>query len=190
VLLARDILIAEFGEQIRYVNTPGVTCVEALPILHSYGITHAEPGHALTGTTPLHAVKAAPEKPAIIYVSEVSHIQHDKAYIFGGGFYPRSGMQSALVGSNVEHLQEPAVKCSQPPADKIDYYGRLDDIPDRVQVGDTAIAAFRTQIFVTRSYVAVVKGLHSGEKNLFRLWDSRGRKVTYGIKEDSLEGIQ
>jgi predicted amino acid racemase len=190
VLRAGELLQAEMGEQISYINTPGTTSVKALSLLETYGVTHAEPGHALTGTTHLHAFVPAPESPAIVYVSEVSHKQGNTGYLFGGGFYSRSGLNSALVGSQLEHLHEPAITCTHPPAENIDYYARLDNIPARVHVGDTVIAAFRTQIFVTRSHVAVVKGLHSGEPTLLSLWDSRGRKVHYGIEQDTPEGIQ
>lgn len=189
VLRGRDILKSEFGEQIWCINTPGATSVRSLALIQAHGVTHAEPGHALTGTTPLHAAEVAPESPALVYVSEVSHIQDDVAYMFGGGFYPRSGVQSALIATQLEHLHESPVKCSRPPADKIDYYGQLDEIPNRTRVGDTVIAAFRTQIFVTHSYVAVVKGLHSNEKTLLGLWDSRGRKVTYGVEQAAYKEV-
>jgi predicted amino acid racemase len=72
----------------------------------------------------------------------------------------------------------------------IDYYGQLDAIPKRVQVGDTVIAAFRTQIFVTRSSVAVVKGLHSGHPTLSGLWDFRGRPMSNGMKADAYDSIR
>lgn len=49
------------------------------------GATQVEPGHGLTGTTPLHAVADLAEEPAIAYVSEVSHLWNGKAYVFGGG---------------------------------------------------------------------------------------------------------
>lgn len=182
VLLARERLERELGYALRCVNAPGTTCVSALRLLADHGITHAEPGHALTGTTPLAASGDQPETSALVYVSEVSHIQGRDAYIYGGGFYHRSRVQAALIGTKPEDLAEAPVRCSQPDAEMIDYYGMLHDIPQRVRVGDTVIAAFRTQIFVTRSYVAVVKGLSTGEPSLFGLWDSRGRRVEYGVQ--------
>ena len=51
------------------------------------GATQVEPGHGLTGTTPLHAVEDLPELPAVVYVSEVSHLHGGEAYCFGGGLY-------------------------------------------------------------------------------------------------------
>ena len=62
-----------------------------------------EPGHGLTGTTPLHAACAEePEIPAIVYVSEVSHNFQGKAYCYGGGHYRRSHVKQALVGRSEE----------------------------------------------------------------------------------------
>ncbi len=182
ILMARESLERALGYSLACVSAPGNTCVAALPLLASYGVTHAEPGHALTGTTPLHGDGAQPETPAMVYVSEVSHIQGRTGYMYGGGFYRRSRLEAALVASRAEHLSEPPVPASHPPADMIDYYGQVDALPARAQVGDTVIAAFRTQIFVTRSNVAVVKGLHSGQPSLSGLWDFRGRPVSNGLK--------
>ena len=41
------------------LSAPGATSVASLPLLARLGATHGEPGHALTGTTPLHAVGPA-----------------------------------------------------------------------------------------------------------------------------------
>ena len=46
-----------------------------------------EPGNGLHGTTALHAVEDLPELPAVLYLTEVSHLSGGKAYCFGGGFY-------------------------------------------------------------------------------------------------------
>ena len=47
---------------------------QILPMLAEAGATQVEPGHGLTGTTPLHAVEDLPEIPAVVYLSEVSHL--------------------------------------------------------------------------------------------------------------------
>lgn len=179
VLEAKRTLEAE-GLPVSQVNLPSATCTATLPLLEELGCTHAEPGHSLTGTTPLHAYDLTqPEIPAMLYVSEVSHFLSDgRPVIFGGGFYARAKVRSALVlppnGSKgakigVEDL----------PADNIDYYRTLaaPETRDAVKVGDTAILAFRTQIFVTRSRVAVVAGLRNGRPELAGLFDSQGREL-------------
>lgn len=157
------------------MNMPSATSTETLPLLKKYGATQGEPGHALTGTTPLHAKRDLPEKPAMIYVSEVSHLYENKAYVFGGGFYPRSHVEGALVGSNKDELKNVSVIANDPT--NIDYYGILDT--DKVQVGDTVIYAFRTQIFVTNAHVAIVESLGADPK-LLGIYDSMGNLICKG----------
>lgn len=61
VLKAKKIL-EELGCHIENVNAPSTTSVRTLQKMNGYGITSAEPGHGLSGTTPLHAVKDCVEK--------------------------------------------------------------------------------------------------------------------------------
>lgn len=168
---AKD-LLGEFGYVDLVMNMPSATSCATLELLKQYGATQGEPGHALTGTTPLHAENELPEKPAIVYVSEVSHHYDDKAYVFGGGFYPRSHMKNALVGRDSDAMKLVPVFENDP--SNIDYYGKLDT--DDVQVGDTVIYAFRTQIFVTNAQVAVVKNLAT-KPELLGIYDSKGNSI-------------
>ncbi|MFM9366519.1 alanine racemase [Streptomyces sp. Da 82-17] len=170
---ARELLSARgHGPRLK-LSAPGVTCAATLDLLAAHGATHGEPGHALTGTTPLHAVDARqPERPAYVYVSEVAHTLADgRPALFGGGFYPRGGVRSALLPRTGERL---AVQ--EAPPGHIDYY-RLLAAPTgpRARLGDTAVLAFRTQMFVTRSTVAVVAGLSRAAPRLVGLYDSYGR---------------
>ena len=55
--------------------------------LAAAGATQVEPGHGLTGTTALHIFEDLPERPAAVYLTEVSHHYGGKAYCFGGGLY-------------------------------------------------------------------------------------------------------
>lgn len=172
---ARELLAARGHENLK-LSAPSATCVASLPLLARLGATHGEPGHALTGTTPLHARDATqPERPAYVYVTEVAHTLADgRPAVFGGGFYPRSHIDAAL-------LPRPGLRLpvQGAPAENIDYY-RLLRAPDSgadVRVGDTALLAFRTQIFVTRSRVAVVAGLSTGAPRLTGLYDALGRPL-------------
>ncbi|GAA2259551.1 alanine racemase [Streptomyces amakusaensis] len=178
LLTARETLRG-LGHRDLSVSAPGATSVAALPLLASAGATHAEPGHALTGTTPLHAVDPhRPEKPAYVYVTEVAHTLADgRPALFGGGFYPRGRVASALLPRGGLRL-----RVADAPAGNIDYYRLLaaPAAPGAVRTGDTAVLAFRTQIFVTRSTVAVVSGLSdrsAGSPRLTGLYDSRGRPL-------------
>ncbi|MFJ6463208.1 YhfX family PLP-dependent enzyme [Streptomyces sp. NPDC091387] len=174
-LRARELLAARGHHDLK-LSAPSATSMASLPLLAERGATHGEPGHALTGTTPLHALDPAqPEMPAYVYVSEVAHTLDDgRPAIFGGGFYTRSHIRSALLPRTGTRLG-----VQHAPAENIDYY-RLLDAPTRdadVRIGDTALLAFRTQIFVTRSTVAVVSGLASGNPRLNGLYDAHGRAL-------------
>lgn len=169
VLTAADTLRA-LGCAITQVNAPSNTSVSTIPLLAQVGATHGEPGHALTGTTPLHSRGNQVEVPALVYVSEISHLMGDEAFVYGGGFYGRSRVQSALVGNKLLPVQ-------LVPPEYIDYYGVLDTKGASVEVGNTAIFSFRTQIFVTRSRVALLRGINRGRPELMGIFDSLGREV-------------
>ncbi|WP_053800545.1 alanine racemase [Streptomyces rimosus] len=165
-------LLTERGHTELKLSAPGVTCAATLPMLAGLGATHGEPGHALTGTTPLHANDPQqPERPAYVYVTEVAHLLADgRLALHGGGFYPRSGVKSALIPRTGARLAvQPA------PAENIDYYRLL--ASGNARPGDTAVLAFRTQIFVTRSTVAVVAGLGAGSPRLTGCYDALGRPL-------------
>ncbi|MFJ9178613.1 alanine racemase [Streptomyces sp. NPDC102360] len=175
-LKARQALSAR-GHTGLKLSAPSATSMASLPLLAELGATHGEPGHSLTGTTPLHAHDLTqPEKPAYVYVTEVAHTLADgRPAVYGGGFYPRSGIKTALLPRTGARLRVQGA-----PAENIDYY-RLLDAPSPgtgIEVGDTALLAFRTQIFVTRSTVAVVAGLASGTPRLTGLYDSQGKAVS------------
>ncbi|MGW7351785.1 alanine racemase [Streptomyces sp. NPDC054784] len=172
---AREVLAAR-GHRDLELSAPSATSVASLPLLAEWGATHGEPGHALTGTTPLHALDPTqPEKPAYVYVTEVAHTLDDgRPAVFGGGFYARSHIRTALLPRTGARLGVPDA-----PARNIDYYRLLDAPTDGtdIRLGDTALLAFRTQIFVTRSTVAVVSGLSSGTPRLNGLYDAQGRAL-------------
>ncbi|MFI8851249.1 alanine racemase [Streptomyces sp. NPDC053499] len=184
-LKARELLAAR-GHQDLKLSAPSATSMASLPLLARLGATHGEPGHALTGTTPLHALDPGqPERPAYVYVTEVAHTLADgRPAVFGGGFYPRARIASALLPRTGVRLSVQSA-----PAENIDYY-RLLSAPEaapapeagsreggQVRAGDTVLLAFRTQIFVTRSTVAVVAGLSSGKPRLTGLYDAHGRAL-------------
>jgi predicted amino acid racemase len=174
-LAARDRLAARGYSGLK-LSAPSVSAVATLPLLARHGATHAEPGHALTGTTPLHAAdRRQPERPGYVYVSEVAHTLADgRPAVHGGGFYARAVIKDAYLPRSGVRL---AVHGA--PAENIDYYRLLEApaAPGDARPGDTALFAFRTQVFVTRSTVAVVAGLASGTPRLRGLYDARGRAL-------------
>jgi predicted amino acid racemase len=143
-------------------NMPGTTSVEAMEHLARAGATQVEPGHGLTGTTPLSAVQETPELPAVAYVTEVMHHHQGKAYVLGGGLYrdPVLGdipTRAAVFGANGNfdlHLAD------MPGPGAIDYYASLapNDRGNLPPVGATVIFGFRPQAFVSRGMTV---GVHN-----------------------------
>jgi predicted amino acid racemase len=165
-----------FKIKLEQVNIASANSVETLRLLAELGGTHGEPGHALTGTTPLHAVRDLPELPAMVYVSEISHFANDKAFVYGGGFYRRSNIKKAMVVNAKDASDQVIVDADEPDAEMIDYCGAIDAENQEFHVGDTVLYAFRTQIFMTRSNVALVTGIQSGNPEVIGIYDGLGRK--------------
>lgn len=169
---AKEILEKEFNIKIEQLNMPSATCVNSIKKIHEEGGTHGEPGHGLTGSTPYHKFNDGDELPSMVYVSEVSHNLLDRAYCYGGGHYRRSHMENALVGTDVDNSK--MIKVIPPTDESIDYHFELSE---NCNVSDTVIMAFRTQIFVTRSNVALVKGIKIGKPEIVGIYDSQGRRI-------------
>lgn len=160
------------GFKITQINVPSASCCATFAFIAAIGGTQAEPGHALTGTTPLHAIKNQPEKPALIYVSEISHNYQGKGYFYGGGYYRRGHLANALLSESGKLVADAVGSFSD---ESIDYYLSTNQ---EHEVGATVITAFRTQIFVTRSDVVLVKGLQQGQPEIVGVFDSQGRRVS------------
>lgn len=170
-LQAAKKLLNESGAEIEEMNLPSITCCDSIPLIRKAGGTHGEPGHGLSGTTPLHAVADCREIPALVYLTEVSHEYGGKAFCYGGGHYRRSHVRRALVGPPQEERFLDVI----PPADEsIDYYFGLDG-PARVS--ECVVMAFRTQIFVTRSQVALIRGISKGNPKIEGIYTSLGQRL-------------
>ena len=168
--------------EITQINTPGTTSTEIIETFAKAGATHIEPGHGMTGTTPISVVKDLPERPAILYVTEVSHIMKDRAYIFGGGMWvdPVFGPYQIMgfVHRDSDKIFTQKVKAEFAPYELIDYYSDL--LPESgqdVKINDTAIFGFRPQVFVTRGYTAVLSGVQDGHPKVVGTFDRTGKKI-------------
>jgi predicted amino acid racemase len=165
------------------VNAPGTTSAAVLPLLADHGATQVEPGHGLTGTTPLHAVRDLVEEPSVCYLSEVSHVHGGHAYVFGGGLYidpvfPPYQVR-ALVAEAPGLSDARLLDASIPPPAAIDYYGRLDYEGRPPSTGATVIFGFRIQAFVTRAAVAGIEGAASGSPRVAGIWDVNGERARW-----------
>ncbi len=178
---ARDAL-ARAGRTEIAVNAPGTTSSVMMPALAEAGATQAEPGHGLTGTTPLHAIRDLPERPAAVYLSEVSHLHAGRAYCFGGGLYIDPVFPDYEVRAVV--AREPTVDAlasvAIPPPAAIDYYGMIDcSGPVKPEVGDSVVFGFRQQTFVTRAYTAGIRGISGGNPSVATIHDAFGRPADW-----------
>ncbi|MBE2896031.1 YhfX family PLP-dependent enzyme [Pasteurellaceae bacterium HPA106] len=158
--------LRELGVNVRHINAPSLTCCESLPLLARLGATHGEPGHALTGTTPANTDGHSPERIAMLYLSEISHNVGEHSYCFGGGYYRRGHLHNALIGENLQPAKVLPVDDSS-----IDYTFTLDRT---FAVGEPVVMCFRTQIFTTRSDVAIVDTSKPADNALIGLFDSLG----------------
>ena len=165
----------KLGILLPHMNAPSANTASSMEMVAKAGGTHCEPGHALLGTTPLHAVSDQPEKPAILYVTEVSHIYQGRAYPFFGGHYRRSHMQELAVFS-AQGEEKGIFQAGEMDVESIDYYGSF-RASEQVKIGDICIYAFRTQIFTTRSQVVLLDGLSQGRAKIAGIYDSQGRSL-------------
>jgi predicted amino acid racemase len=166
-------------------NMPGTTSLEGIEMLAKVGATQVEPGHGLTGTTPLSAVFETIERPAIAYVTEVMHHHQGRAFVLGGGLYmdPVLGDIPTKAAVFTERGDFDIFNADMPNPGAIDYYAALSPNKNGTlpPIGSTVIFGFRPQIFVSRGMTIGIdnsssepKALHhygsSGAKTLVRDW--------------------
>lgn len=168
------------------VNAPGTTSSVLLAALAEAGATQCEPGNGLHGTTALHVVEDLPELPAVLYLTEVSHLSGGKAYCLGGGFYidpifpdyPVKAIVSPEPTTAADALREVEI----PPPAAIDYYAMIDATgPAASRPGDTAVFGFRGQAFVTRAYVVGVSGISTGNPKVETIENSFGQPEAWPL---------
>lgn len=175
--------LRDAGFAIEQVNAPGTTSAGAMRLLAEGGATHVEPGNGLHGTTALMLFdEGQPEVPAIVYVSEVSHVDGTDAYVFGAGLYIDKVLGEyalrALVGRD-ETILDRVVPAEMAPDGAIHYYAKLHlEAGHDVRVGDTVVFCFRPQVFVTRARTRAISGIRGGEARLGVPYDVEARPVT------------
>jgi predicted amino acid racemase len=148
------------------------------------GATQVEPGHGLTGTTPLHAVEDLPERPAVVYLTEVSHLVGDEAFCFGGGLYIDPVFPNYQVKAIVSREPTAAAAALQnvelPAPGAIDYYGMIEARGiSKPRSGDSVVFGFRPQAFVTRAYVVGIRGLSRQQPIVEGFYDAFGHQTDW-----------
>jgi predicted amino acid racemase len=192
----RDLLDG-LGIQIWQINAPGNTACNTMSYLAQNGVTHVEPGSALTAHSTFHLYQDdLLEQPAMVYVTEISHKWDNQIYVYGGGFFVDDPpvslrdnfVRKALVGNTPEKVLEQELIWKGIGARgggsfaAIDYHGLLENQGHPCSIGDTVVFGFRTQMFMTRAYSAVVEGLSSHTPRLVGIWDWAGHRVGGGIE--------
>ncbi|MBM3072855.1 YhfX family PLP-dependent enzyme [Lelliottia sp. RWM.1] len=169
-LLAARRQLEDAGVTIEQLNAPSATSCSSLPQLATFGVTHAEPGHALTGTIPSNQQGTQPERIAMLWLTEVSHCFQGSSYCYGGGYYRRGHAKNALIFAPGNDIASDA-QLNDIDDSSIDYY-----LPLRGEfpVGSAVVFCFRTQIFVTRSDVVLVSGIQHGAAEIVARYDSLG----------------
>ncbi len=163
--------------KIKHINSPSANSTSTTKLLRDFNTTHIEPGHALIGTIPSNSILDEPEIPSILYVSEISHKLNDKAFFFGGGYYPRGHFDKAIIYS--KNNKKFIVNINKFDSNYIDYYLNFDIKNKEIDVGDILISSFRTQVFVTRSLVVVVEGLSKNKPKILGTYSSQGEKIKW-----------
>ncbi|KAF0222940.1 MAG: hypothetical protein FD133_1325 [Erysipelotrichaceae bacterium] len=171
LLLQAKEKLESLGCKIIEVNAPSSNTAGSTELAAHLHATTVEPGHALTGTTPYNAHHSDGEIPAILYLTEVSHSYQDNSYCYGGGHYRRSQMKNALVVDSDNRRVTSLIKA--PSDDNIDYTFKLDGL---FEISSTVLACFRTQIFTTRSHVALIDN-RNAEPVLIGLYDAHGYRL-------------
>ncbi len=168
------------------INAPGTTSAVMLQALADAGATQCEPGNGLHGTTALHVMEDLPEAPAVLYLTEVSHLASGKAYCLGGGFYidpifPDYDVK-ALVGAEPTVAATALRSVEVPPPSAIDYYAMIDATgPSAPKPGDTAVFGFRGQAFVTRAFVVGVSGISKGQPKVETIENGFGETAAWPV---------
>ncbi|WP_136656659.1 alanine racemase [Nitratireductor sp. XY-223] len=176
--------LAAAGRSAIEINAPGTTSSVVLDALADAGATQCEPGNGLHGTTPLHALEDLPERPAVAYLSEVSHLHGGRAYCFGGGLYidpvfPDYDVR-AVVAREPTTRDTALASVEIPPPSAIDYYGMIDTSgPADPKPGDSVVFGFRGQAFVTRAFTVGISGISAGDPKVVSIENIFGGAETW-----------
>lgn len=178
--------LAKSGRKDIEINAPGTTSAVMLQALADAGATQCEPGNGLHGTTALHVMEDLPELPAVLYLTEVSHLSGGKAYCLGGGFYidpifPDYDVR-ALVSAEPTVASAALRSVEVPPPSAIDYYAMIDAAGSSApKPGDTAVFGFRGQAFVTRAFVVGVSGISKGQPKVETIENGFGETAAWPV---------
>ncbi|MER8924050.1 MULTISPECIES: alanine racemase [unclassified Mesorhizobium] len=178
--------LAKAGRKDIEINAPGTTSSVMLAALAEAGATQCEPGNGLHGTTALHVMEDLPELPAVLYLTEVSHLSGGKAYCLGGGFYidpifPDYDVK-AIVSAEPTTAGSALRSVEVPPPSAIDYYAMIDAAgANAPKPGDSAVFGFRGQAFVTRAHIVGVSGISTDNPKVETIENGFGEPYAWPV---------
>jgi predicted amino acid racemase len=147
-----------------------------MQIMKDAGATQVEPGHGLCGTTiPQMMLGSDHERPAYLYVSEISHHFRDYAYAFGGGIWALLGPLfkqwpwTAFVGTDPESARNNPVDYAH--IDQVMDYVLPLKPADRCRIGDTVAFPVYAQAQMSRAYTVAVSGVQAGQPAIEGIFD-------------------
>ncbi|TCL60117.1 putative amino acid racemase [Kineothrix alysoides] len=155
------------------LNVPSCNQANLMYQVSLQGGSSVEPGSSLMGMTPDNVNHTSREIAAMVYVTEVSHNFQEHAFCYGGGSYFRGKIDKALVGTDKDASRK--ISVIKPAPQNIDYHIELSE---QSEVGKTVLMAFRTQVFVTRSEVAVISGLQQDKPKIEGFYTSGGQFIS------------
>lgn len=187
-------LLESLGIEIKQINTPANTNSQVMELLKSAGATHVEPGNGLLGTTPNHAFSSdLPEKTAFIWLSEVTHFFKGDAYAIGGGLYHAAYADTieVLVGSTGDSARANKAIFQHEIVQGIDYHMVIRPGEKAINIGDSVVAAYRTQMHMTRSYIVPISGL-SGKRPLkiHPIFDNAGNCLGENLQPIPVDSVK
>lgn len=186
---------SELGLELPVLNAPGNSSLATFQTLKDAGATQIEPGHGVCGTTiPQMMLGSQYERPAYVYVSEISHHFREYAYAFGGGIWAllgplfRDWQWTAFVGTTAESAK----------ANPVDY-AHIEQVMDyvlplkpagRCQIGDTVVLPVYAQAQMSRAYTVAVSGVQTGMPTIEGIFDHAATMLDEQLIPLPIEGAR
>ncbi len=155
-------------------------------MLAAAGATQVEPGHGLTGTTPLHAVDGSAGAPCRRLSERGLAPDRRRSLLLRRRALYRSGVSRLSSQGDrlarADRLRQGAGtgRDSGPGLDRLLRHDRRDRTR-KPAVGDSVVFGFRPQAFVTRAYTVGVSGLSSGKPVVETVYDAFGRAAGWPL---------
>ena len=181
---AARMLEHEAGVEIRQVNCPGTSSCASMEIVKRQGGTQVEPGNSLWGMAPQQLFGGDPGTAAVVFVTEVSHIEEGRGFVFARGFAPdvvigAMAVREAFVGGTPDSTLTNRVPAGLAESGRTYHSWLYPSSGQSVTPGDSAVFFFRPQVFTSgHAGVATVTGLKTGKPVLGSVHDQVNRPLS------------